>query len=58
MPARRKARSLVGKARGLDDVRLEAEAGGEAKNRPGVLGDIGLEKRDAHRHDRRHAADA
>src|SRR5262249_17762836 len=37
-----------GKARRLDDVRLEAEAGGEAKNRSGVLGDVGLIKREAH----------
>ena len=32
----------------LDDVRLEAEARGETKNRPRVLGNVGLEKRDLH----------
>jgi hypothetical protein len=37
-----------GKTRGLDDVRLDAEAGGEPQNRSGVLGDIGLIKRKAH----------
>jgi hypothetical protein len=45
-----------GKTRGLDHVRLEAEAGGETKNRARVLGDIGLIKRNAHRQDCRHAA--
>ena len=29
-------------AGGLDDVRLEAEAGGEAQDRPGILGNVGL----------------
>jgi hypothetical protein len=38
----------AGKARGLDDVRLEAEAGGETKNRARVLGDVGLKQRNAH----------
>src|SRR5215472_16112516 len=37
-----------GKARGLDDVRLEAEAGGETKNRPRVLRNVGLKQRNAH----------
>src|SRR5262249_34455997 len=37
-----------GKARGLDDVRLEAEAGGETKNRARVLGNVGLKQRNAH----------
>src|SRR5262249_32140220 len=35
-------RTVAGrKARGLDDVRLEAEAGGETKNRARVLGNVG-----------------
>src|SRR5262249_16011193 len=37
-----------GKACGLDDVRLEAEAGGETKNRPRFLWNVGLKQRDAH----------
>jgi hypothetical protein len=37
-----------GKAGRLDDVRFDAEAGGEAKDGPGVLGNVGLEKGDAH----------
>ena len=37
-----------GKARRFDDVRFDAEAGGEPQNRSGVLGDVGLIKRDAH----------
>src|SRR5262249_50530145 len=37
-----------GKACGLDDVRLEAEAGGETKNRARVLGNVGLKQRNAH----------
>jgi hypothetical protein len=37
-----------GKAGGLDDVRFDAEAGGEAKDSPGVLGNVGLEQGDAH----------
>ncbi len=32
----------------LDDVRLAAQAGAEAQDRPGVLGDVGLEEGDAH----------
>ena len=48
MPARRKARSEVGKPGRLDDVRLDAEAGGEPENRAGVLGDIGLVEGDPH----------
>ena len=42
-------RTVAGrKARGLDDVRLEAEAGGETKNRARVLGNVGLKQRNAH----------
>ena len=37
-----------GKTGRLDDVRLQAEAGAQAQNRPGVLGDVGLEQRDPH----------
>ena len=37
-----------GKARGLDDVRLEPEAGGETKNRARVLRNVGLKQRNAH----------
>ena len=48
MPARRKARSVVGKAGGLDDVGLDAEAGAQAKNRSGILRNIGLVEGDAH----------
>jgi hypothetical protein len=44
------------KARGLDDVRLNAEAGSETKNRARVLRDIGLIKRKAQGRDCRHAA--
>jgi hypothetical protein len=36
------------KTRRPDDVRLDSKTGGEAENRPGVLGNVGLEKRDAH----------
>ena len=35
------------KAGRLDDVRLDAEAGGETENGPRVLGNIGLEQRNA-----------
>src|SRR5262249_30386001 len=42
-------RTVAGrKARWLDDVRLEAEAGGETKNRARVLGNVGLKQRNAH----------
>ncbi len=34
-------------ARRLDDVRLDAEAGSETENGPRVLGNIGLEQRNA-----------
>src|SRR5262249_2988017 len=37
-----------GEACGLDDVRLEAEAGGETKNRARVLRNVGLKQRNAH----------
>src|SRR5262245_58385674 len=37
-----------GKAGRLDDVRFDTEAGGEAKDGPGVLGNVGLEQGDAH----------
>src|SRR5690242_966083 len=36
-------------ARRLDDMGFNAQAGGEAKNRAGVLGNVRLEKRDPHR---------
>jgi len=36
-------------------VRLDAETGGETKDGPRVLGNIGLIKRDAQRQDCRHA---
>jgi hypothetical protein len=36
------------KSGGLDDVGGHIEACAEAKNRPGVLGDVGLEKCDLH----------
>ena len=36
------------KAGRLDDVRLDVQAGAQAKNRASVLGDVGLEKRDTH----------
>jgi hypothetical protein len=36
------------KAGGLDDVSRHVEAGAETQNRPGVLGNIGLEKRNLH----------
>ena len=36
------------KARRLDDMRLDPETGGQAQDRPGVLGDVGLEKCDPH----------
>jgi hypothetical protein len=32
----------------LDDMRRDAEAGGEAQNRAGVLRDVGLEQSDPH----------
>src|SRR5262245_45087632 len=37
-----------GKAGRLDDVRLHAQAGTQAQNRPGVLGDVGLVQSDPH----------
>src|SRR5262249_18923720 len=47
--AGRAERTVAGrKARGLDDVRLEAEARGKTKNRARVLGNVGLEQRNAH----------
>ena len=36
------------KAGRLDDVHLDAEAGGEPQNRPGVLGNVGLVECDRH----------
>ena len=36
-----------GKARRFDDMRLDAETGGQTKNGPRVLGNIGLEQRNA-----------
>ena len=36
------------KAGGLDDMGRHAEARAKAQNRPGVLGDVGLEKRNLH----------
>lgn len=37
-----------GKARRRDQMRLDAEAGGEPQNRPGVLRNVGLVEGDAH----------
>ena len=48
MPARRKARSERREAGRLDDMGLDAEAGGEPENRAGVLGDVGLVEGDPH----------
>jgi len=44
------AKRAVGgwEAGGLDEMRLDAEAGGEAKNSPGVLRDVGLVEGDPH----------
>jgi hypothetical protein len=39
----------------FDDVRLDAEAGSETKDRARILGNIGLIKRDAQGQDCRHA---
>ena len=36
------------KAGGFDDMRCHVKAGAKPKNRPGVLGNIGLEKRNLH----------
>src|SRR5689334_10892994 len=36
------------KARWFDQMRLDAEAGGESENRSGVLRDVGLEEGNAH----------
>src|SRR5437016_6330360 len=44
-----------GKAGRFDDVRLDAEAGSETKDRARILGNIGLIKRDAQGQDCRHA---
>src|SRR5438309_1595384 len=42
-------RAIGGRETGrLDDLRLDAETCGQAKNGPGVLGNVGLEKRDPH----------
>jgi len=44
-----------GKACWVDNVGLDAEAGGETKNRARVLGDVGLIKRNAYGEDCSHA---
>ena len=48
MPARRKCRSDTGKPAGSMMWAADIQAGAEPKNRPGVLRDVGLEKRDLH----------
>jgi len=36
------------KARGLDDMGRDVEARAETQDRPGILGNVGLEKRNLH----------
>ena len=48
MPARRKCRSDTGKPAGSMIWADHIEAGAQAQNCPGVLGDVGLEKRNLH----------
>ena len=48
MPARRKARSVTGKPAGSMMCASDPQAGGEAENRAGILGNVGLVERDPH----------